>query len=317
MKYTSINTENLPTMDFFKRIWIYTKEMYPIHKRLTLAALLFISIRIIVMSIQKSSVKVFDIHVIYGVISIFLILFILRLMDELKDVEIDKKLFAHRPIPSGRVSKKDINVTLYLSITLFLCINLWDIVSFIAGFCLLCYTLLMYKYFFIPHILRDNLLLNLSTHNPVVAFIIIYIITISLISCDLEFVTYNLSSFAMLVFMYWGIFFSWEISRKIRSKKDENDYVTYSQIFGINGSVLITIVSQTVTFIIGITLYVLYDYSKAFIIILSVAYMIVLSMNVRFLRQPISAYSNLSKYTENFATLTMLAPIIDYIINIL
>jgi len=307
----------LPSKGYFKRIWFYTKEMYPIQRRLFLAFIFVMSISYIAKSIQMDNGSIFDIYVILGTLAVFLILFILRLMDELKDVEIDKKLFAHRPIPSGRVSEKDIRSTLYLLIMIFLLLNCWDFTVFIAGFCLLCYTLLMYKYFFIPHILRDNLILNLSTHNPVVALIIIYVILCSLISSNMEINASKLISYTFLILMYWGIFFSWEISRKIRAKIDENEYVTYSQIFGIKGAVLITISSQAVTFLFATVLCMKYDFSLVYFIIISSAFLITLTMNLRFLLIPIPEYSNLSQYTENFALLTMSAPIIDYVLQIL
>ena len=48
----------------------------------------------------------------------------LRLMDELKDQEVDRALFRDRPLPSGRIHEADIVFTLWVGIALFLAPNL-------------------------------------------------------------------------------------------------------------------------------------------------------------------------------------------------
>ena len=103
---------------------------------------------------------------------------ILRLMDELKDRETDRELFSDRPVPSGRVLESDIRASLVTVIVLFIGANLWAGAALWTAVCVLGYALLMFRYFFVPRILRKYLLLNLATHNPVIPILLLYVVVL-------------------------------------------------------------------------------------------------------------------------------------------
>ena len=94
-----------------KRLHIYFKERYPIIARLILGFIVFLEIYFIVL--LNNGVTSFQITIqeFIGGYTVFAFLYWLRVADDLKDYETDKKLFPDRPLPSGRVYKKDIVVS--------------------------------------------------------------------------------------------------------------------------------------------------------------------------------------------------------------
>ena len=91
-----------------KRLNIYFKERYPIIPRLVLGLIVFLEIYFIVL-LNNGVIKFkIGIQEIVGSFTVFAFLFWLRVADDLKDYETDKKLFKERPLPSGRVKIKDV-----------------------------------------------------------------------------------------------------------------------------------------------------------------------------------------------------------------
>ena len=62
----------------------------------------------------------------------------------------------------------------------------------------------------------------------------------------------------LLSISFWFPSLAWEVSRKIRSPFEENEYNTYSKFFGVFKSVLIPIIS------FGIQLFIFYYPFKFF-----------------------------------------------------
>ncbi len=303
---------------FITRIGIYLKEMFPIPQRIIYSMLMYISFVIIASKIHSVTLDAASpIHLI-GIVNVFTILLILRLMDELKDKDLDEDLFSERPLPSGRVRESDISFSLIALIVLFITINVFNWVTLFAALMVLCYTLLMFRYFFIPKILRKYLLLNLATHNPVIPIIIIFLWIMFGAQNDLPLNSLINQYSVLLVVWFWSLFFSWEITRKIKSPEEENEYVTYSQIFGFIGAVIIAAVVQTLTYIISIHFFLIFNLSWLYFLTVTFAYIIVISGHVRFIHTPNSSTSKLKYFTEAYILTLFLAVIIDYVfINLL
>ena len=212
-----------------KRLNIYFKEMYPIIPRLFLGFLLSMEIYFIVLLNQGVTDINFGIQEIILGFTVFSFLCWLRIADDFKDYELDCRLFAHRPLPSGRVTKKDLKVFVSILIAFTLLINLIFMNNFI--FCLILYTYgsLMAVWFFQKHKIQTSLPKALITHNPVQMIMNIYIISFVIIKYGLEiFTLHNI----MAIFTLYFPALIWEVTRKIRAPKDETEYVTYSKLFG-------------------------------------------------------------------------------------
>jgi hypothetical protein len=170
----------------------------------------------------------------------------------------------------------------------------------------------MFKYFFIPHILRKYLLLNLATHNPVVALILLLVTNQFRTQYSLSLIALKWTQIILLITMYWAMFFAWEIGRKIRSKEEENEYVTYSQVLGRNGAMLVTWGAQTVAFIIGLYFFQAFSFSAVFIAIIAAGYAVTVWAHLRFLLNPTPTTSKLKPFVERYITSVLIAGIVNY-----
>lgn len=215
-----------------KRLHIYFKERYPIIPRLILGVIVFLEIHFIILLNQGVTKDQFRIGIqeFVGAFTVFAFLLWLRIADDLKDFETDKKLFPDRPLPSGRVFKKDIVIACVIVQAITVALNvifMWkNIIFFIV---LYFYGYLMSKWFFQKAKIQPSLPLALVTHNPVQAIVNLYIIAFTVEKYDLK--VFTLTN----VMALWTLYFPaliWEVSRKIKAPKDENDYTTYSKLFG-------------------------------------------------------------------------------------
>lgn len=240
-----------------KRLHIYFKEMYPIIPRLILGYLVFSEMYFILIlngggtaNLQgglnmvfktgemladgTAAVKAFPVgipEIICG-FTVFSFLCWLRIADDFKDYELDCRLFAHRPLPSGRVTKKDLAIFVSILIAFTLIINFIFMPNF--WFCLLLYTYgsLMAVWFFQKHKIQTSLPKALVTHNPVQLILNLYIISFTLIKFK-GFIHMNPIHVGCALLTLYFPAFIWEISRKLRAPKDETEYTTYSKLFGV------------------------------------------------------------------------------------
>ena len=215
-----------------KRLSIYFREMYPLIPRLFLGFLLFFEIYFLTILTNTEASMPFQIGIseIVGGITIFSFLLCLRIADDFKDFETDSRLFPERPLPSGRVKKKDLAVVLSVVIFITVLLNLIFMNNLPFFLFLAAYGLLMSFWFFRKYKIQKNLMLALVTHNPVQLVMNLYTISFACIKYDIPFFTIN-NLLILLTLYFPGLV--WEIVRKIRAPKEETDYVTYSKLFGI------------------------------------------------------------------------------------
>ena len=98
--------------------------------------------------------------------------------------------------------------------------------------------------------------------------------------------------------MYWLPLFASEVSRKIRSGEEENEYVTYSQIFGRGGAILLAAAAQSTSLALAIVLYFLLNLSSVFLVFLAIGYGITMFGHIRFLLRSNPSTSKLKKFAE-------------------
>jgi 4-hydroxybenzoate polyprenyltransferase len=146
----------LPRAGYAKRMKCYLAEMYPVPWRLALAALTYFGVMGFLARIHGVTTFPTTLDSLVGVGSLFSLMLIIRLMDEIKDKEIDRELFPHRPLPSGRIFETDINATIVVLALLYLSTNLLAGRVFWIALIVLGYACLMFKHFFIPQILQKT-----------------------------------------------------------------------------------------------------------------------------------------------------------------
>jgi len=300
---------------FIGRMNVYLMEMFPIPQRFATSALLYISFVTLLSRIHGVQVSLLSLYTVSGILSIFALTLILRLMDELKDRDVDRELFRGRPLPSGKVLESDIAVSLVAVICLYLLANVWKGNVFWVALTVLGYALLMFKFFFIPRILRRYLLLNLATHNPIIPLMLFYIVI--LFSAELRMPPENVDwrSTFFLIAMFWSMLFAWEIARKIRSREEENAYVTYSQIFGRGGAVLVAGGAQSLTLCIAVYFYQSLSLTWVFLALVMTGYARAVWAHVRFMVRPNPVTSKLKPFAEQYVLTVLAAGVVERLLQ--
>lgn len=234
-----------------KRLHIYFKEMYPIIPRLALGLIVFGEIYFIVLLNNGVTGFRIGIQELIGGFTVFSFLLWLRIADDFKDYELDCRLFAHRPLPSGRVKKRDLAIFVTILITVTVILNVAFMNNFGFFLFLYVYGTLMSLWFFHKKKIQKSLPLALVTHNPVQMIMNVYIISFTCIK-------YGLGAFTLTNFLAaWTLYFPaliWEISRKIRAPRDETEYVTYSKLFGYQKSTMFVLILTWVDILTNVLL---------------------------------------------------------------
>jgi 4-hydroxybenzoate polyprenyltransferase len=295
-----------------RRMWAYLSEMFPIPGRLVLAVLLYLAVALFVADIAGVQIALISWFTALGVWSAFAPLLILRLMDELKDRDIDALLFPERPLPSGRVEVRDLGVTLVAVGVLYLGANAFVAEAFFGAAIVMGWSLLMFKRFFMPQAHRASLPLTLMTHNPIFPLIILHLVAIGTVAAGRDFSELPWSLVAPFIVMVWLPNLAWELARKIRSPEEETSYVTYSQILGSTGAVVTTAGVQAVSVALGVYLFAQLSLSWIYVGMLAAAYAVALWGFGRFLLRPSPETSGLRPYAEVFVIGVLAAQIVEF-----
>lgn len=297
---------------YVSRMAIYLSEMMPLPGHSVIALLTYAGIAGFAREVQGLTTSILTIPSLVGAWSVLNVFLMLRLMDELKDRDIDRELFPDRPLPAGRVCESDIKISLVLTIIIFVAANLLVVAAVWSALIVLGYALLMFRLFFIPAILRRSLPLSLATHAPIVPLLVLHGFSIFAAEHALSFRHLNWILIAPFVVMIWAGFESWELSRKIRSPEEEGAYVTYSRVFGRVGSVLIASGVELLSTAIGVCLFVVFGLSGIYLVILAVGLAVALWANGRFLIWPSPRTSNLKPFAAAFCISVLLAQTVEF-----
>jgi 4-hydroxybenzoate polyprenyltransferase len=298
--------------DFVTRIRGYLGEMFSVPLHLFVSVLVYASVALYARHVHQVSTSLFSIHGAIGVWNVFSTLLILRLMDELKDEDIDRRLFPHRPLPSGRVLRSDIQRSLAVVVVLFVVVNLLAGWAFFVAVGVVAYTFLMFRRFFAPALLSRNLPLTLATHNPVTALVLLHAVAVFGVEHNLVLADLRWGAIIPFIIMMWMPFTAWEFARKIRAPEEEDEYVTYSQILGARGAVWVTWVAQTITLAIAAYLWCTLGLHWFYLIIVVGGAGFSAWAGIRFLLHPTPETSQLRPAASAFVISVAVAQIVGF-----
>jgi 4-hydroxybenzoate polyprenyltransferase len=297
---------------FAIRMRDYLREMMPVPRHLLLAVLVYLGIAVYARYVHGISTSLVSGYGAAGVWSIFNILLILRLMDELKDEDIDRALFPHRPLPSGRVSRSDIGWSLLGATVLYLGVNLWVGWAFYVAVGVLVYAFLMFRRFFAPGLLRRSLPLTLVTHNPITALVLLHGFAVFAVENGIAFRGLRWELIVPFIVMLWAPFLAWELARKIRSREEEDDYVTYSRIFGPAGAVIVMWCVQAVSLGIAVYLCLALELEWAYPGVILAGLGVSLWAGVRFLREASPRTSRLGSFAAVYLFVVLVSQFVGF-----
>lgn len=239
------------------RVWNFNKQMFPFYPNVVIFLLQF-SLNYLILckllppdGIVRPLTGSAWLDIIAGSFSLVLFIYLFRCFDEVKDYPTDVVNFPDRPLVSGVLSLKDIyTLQLVVLITLF-AINLaigWGR-EVLAGFAIIIvFTLAAGRWFFFEKQIRPSLPLALVTHNPILYLYQIYILSFFTLRPEIV-------ALPVVLFLIGDALpgTAWEISRKIRGRQQEDNYTTYSKIWGIYTPVVLVGVFMVAAW--GLTLY--------------------------------------------------------------
>ena len=297
-----------------KRLYIYFKERYPIIPRIAVGLIVFAEIHFIILLNNgvtwQDILPNLGIQEAVGAFTVFAFLMWLRVADDLKDYETDKKLFPERPLPSGRVKIKDVMIICTIVQAIAVALNIIFMNNLLFFGILYFYGYLMSKWFFQRSKIQPSLPLALVTHNPVQAIVNLYIISFTVIKYNIQ--PISLVNVMALFTLYFPALI-WEVSRKIRAPKDENAYTTYSKLFGYKRATRFVLI---VTLIDLMTNFVLvWNLNKISLIVLGLLASWMTWKFVQFIKNPkkFKLVDKVERYTYLQET-TMLLTIVAFII---
>src|SRR5262249_51736925 len=112
-----------------KRWWIYLNEVFLPGSRTIAAVLLVVGIQCLYQGLLGRHPLMLTWDTAAAVVTIVLILLYYRVMDEFKDAETDRKFFPNRPVPSGRVTFRDLKVLMWMTFAALFALNFaWGLV---------------------------------------------------------------------------------------------------------------------------------------------------------------------------------------------
>lgn len=164
----------------------------------------------------------------------------LRLYDEIKDYEVDVAKNPTRPLPRGLLEhfdvKKAIELCIILEVIFFTSCGMPAFISILMA---IGYSLLMYKEFFIPKLIRPHLTTYATSHTVVTFFL-----SLAIFSALSKFKFFEMDTdFYYFSGMSWLLFNIFELGRKIYQPCEEREGVdTYSSIWGKFGAVMLVFV---------------------------------------------------------------------------
>ena len=292
---------------FLARMRVYLREMFPVGARLLLAVMLYGSFARVLARVHGWPAAPTVAGMLVGSWSVLATMLVLRLMDELKDLDVDRRLFPSRPVPSGRVRESDIRITLAIVSGLFVAAHAGAGFALWTAFSVLGYALLMFRWFFVPQLMRPRLLLTLATHNPVIPVLLLHLVAVAAEARGRGPRDLDPGALLPLIPLYWAPVFAWEIARKIRAPRDEDAYVTYSRLLGPAGAVLLASAAQTVALGLAVYLGQAHGFRPAWLACAGTGWVIAQAAHVRFLLRPDADSSRLRPFAELFLMAVLLA----------
>ncbi len=223
------------------RLRTYFRVMFPLWVNVPAGLLMFWSFSVAVRAAQGLPMS-FGLVELRGAVTVLLCMLLPRLLDELKDEDIDASLFPHRPLVTGEVLYSDIRFLTLGAILLAVGLNLGggpSTAAFLLFFALL---VLSWQWWMFPQFVASRTGLVLLTHQPLAPALLLYVYALNLEATG---ATPDFYVATLLCVIFWFPLFAWEIGRKVRSPQDETEYWTYSRMWGPRAAALVPVLALT------------------------------------------------------------------------
>ena len=285
-------------MNFFKKWYTYQKERFPVLTYgfyilcLTFATFFYNTKMLEI----KSNVGTFIVMFVVA----FLQFLMVRIIDEFKDYEEDKKYRPYRPVPRGLIKLQELRVLFVICVVLQLGLTLiLNPISVLFLLILWVVFVLMTKSFFMKKIVDKHILLEVALDEVMLPVLILYLAS---------FIKIDMTILWRLLLLTYVVSWIIEIARKVRCKKDEEKGVkTYTAVFGIPKATILLSVLELILTICRIILpgKPLFNWAQIILLVLFVGIIVV---NVFFTQKKTRKFAKAVEYlADSLVMLTLLS----------
>lgn len=296
-----------------KRLSIYLKEMFPLQVYLPYTLVSFFTLYFLSQIISGNTALIVNINALCGWWTVLGMMFIMRVFDEFKDIDTDRRLFPDRALSRGAVKYSDVKIAGRVVFVLMILANVFFLPYVFGSFLfMMFFAWLTFKWFFAEKLISNNLVLALVTHQPLTLFVNVFIVTTALHP------EINSISNPYILYAVLALFFpitAWETSRKIRAKGEETDYVTYSKLFGPVKASLLPFFSMIISLSLLVILAIELNFDTWFYIVVLCFSLVLFFVFIRFMINPVKKNLLLKPVSETIGTLTLLLLLIQLLID--
>ena len=265
-----------------KALYIYQKERFPIAFNAILIAVFTCSAMLFSYNLRAGTESISWKIFLPGLAITFSTFFLLRILDEFKDFEIDKTYRPHLPVHRGVISLstlRTLGMGLFLA-QLFILARylpkLWPIYLLVMG-----YLFLMSVEFFVPKWLEKRPLIYVASHMIIVPLVDFFASALDWSQGS----TQAPSGLFILLIVSFFNGCTLEFGRKIKAPENE-EHNSYTRIYGISKSVQIWLLCMGLTLIASWVACSWAGYPPFTYLLLSAIWGIALYIGLRFIKKP-------------------------------
>lgn len=186
----------------------------------------------------------YDLSSLMGAVTLLCLFFHLRVFDDHKDYTEDCRYYPNRVLQQGVVTLKELKVLGGVAIAMeFVLGALCSTASLVSVLLAFCFSLLMFKEFFVRHWLKRHFLVYALSHMLIMPLFAIVVFSFATRRYPWEAPGW----FWLYSFVGFFVVFNLEVSRKIRAPEEEIEGVdSYTKIFGTYGAAYLVLLIRVI-----------------------------------------------------------------------
>lgn len=230
---------------FSRRLCAYLRERFPPVGNVMLIVSYYSSNQFLAYTLAHPGEPMsYSIRSLLGGILLLCMFFHLRVFDEHKDFEEDRRHYPHRILQSGLITLRDLKVlgAIAIGMEILIAASL-GVATMVATLIALGFSVLMLKEFFLGAWLRKHFLTYAVSHMLIMPLFSLVVFSVATNRFPWEAPGW----YWVYAFVGFFVTFNWEISRKIRSPDQEIDGVdSYTKVFGTYGAAYIVLLIRAI-----------------------------------------------------------------------
>lgn len=289
-----------------RRLAVYFRVMFPLPTRVLGAVIVFYSLYLLLARVYGVRAAV-GVETLFGLGTLFLSTLLWRLLDELKDQDLDARLFPDRPLARGDVRYSDIRLLALVSLLAVGFLNLHKGPATDIYFAYFVLFVLSWQWWLFPQVVSTNVWLVFLTHQTLVPVLFFYVWGVLVHNTGVD---AGAGKAVAVSLIYWIPLFAWEIGRKVRAAEDETDYLTYTKRWGTRRAPAIAALAILASGAAMTAFAVAQGLGVGFLIFHPVAALVAAAVILRFIVAPARRTNQVPAAVEGYAALFSLGNLV-------